>query len=87
MVQAYGEAWKPVDTVMLLMQVALLLLFLAGLATGGTRGVLPGLLVAVFCASHMLVVCRMRYLVPLMPVVMVVGAAFLDRMLPRAPRS
>ncbi len=42
---------------------------------------------AVFCASHMLVVCRMRYLLRLMPVVLVVGAAFLDRMLPRASRA
>lgn len=86
-VQAYGEAWKPVDTAMLVLQVALLLLFVAGLASEGRRATLPGLLVAVFCASHMLVVCRMRYLMPVMPMVMMVGAAFLDRWLRRATRA
>jgi len=78
-VQAYGENWKPVDTAMLAMQVLLLALFMAGLRKGGAPVLLLAALVLVFCASHMLVVCRMRYLVPLMPLVIAVGARTLDR--------
>ncbi len=79
-VQAYGERWKPVDSAMLVMQVVLLALFLSGLRKGGAPALLLAALVLVFCASHMLVVCRMRYLVPLMPLVIAVGAGTLDRL-------
>ncbi|MBL8003148.1 MAG: glycosyltransferase family 39 protein [Flavobacteriales bacterium] len=85
-VQAYGEAWKPVDTVMLVMQVILLLLFLEDLVEEAATTWWMALLVLVFCATHMVVVCRMRYLLPVMPMVIALGARALDRHWRRALR-
>jgi hypothetical protein len=80
--QAYGEDWGKSDSLMLLEQVFLLVFFLVGLRMLGTKGWLPAALVGIFCLSHMLVVARMRYLIPLMPIVIGVAAMALDRLLP-----
>ena len=82
---AYGKPFGAIDTAIALLQLVLLMSALLGFAQRPRWRWVIGAAIAVFCVMHMLVVCRLRFLIPAMPLVICLAALPLERLLPRDP--
>lgn len=80
---AYGKPFGGIDAAIALLQIMLLVLALLGFAQRPHWRWTIALAIGVFCVMHMLVVCRLRFLIPAMPLVICFAALPLERMLPR----
>lgn len=78
---AYGKPIGLLDYLMAAEQAMLLLLALVGLRYAPRRGWPLVLSVVILCLTYMAVVARLRYTVPIMPVVILYAAITLDRLL------
>jgi hypothetical protein len=76
---AYGRSAGMFDYLMGTQQLALLVLALIGLWSAPKRGWLLAFCVAVFCLAHMAIIARLRYVIPVMPVVILFAAIAIDR--------
>lgn len=76
---AYGRTAGMFDYLMGTQQLALLVLALIGLWSAPKRGWLLAFCVAVFCLAHMAIIARLRYVIPVMPVVILFAAIAIDR--------
>ena len=80
---AYGKPIEPTDFLVALQQAVLLLLALAGLRRA-PRSAWPLVMGSLaVCLAYMAVVARLRYVIPVMPVVLLLGAVALSRMVER----
>ena len=78
----YGKPSGPIEFALAFLQVGLLLLAVAGIRLAGSWRLPFVLGSALFCLLHMAVVCRMRYLLPVMPIIALFAAVALQRWIP-----
>jgi hypothetical protein len=83
----YGKPSGPIDITLAALQIMLLLLAIKGMRYAGSWHWPLTLGLLIFCLMHMAVVCRMRYLLPVMPIVALFAAIALDRMIPERWRT
>ena len=79
----YGKPSGALDLALAGLQLLLLIAAALGIRKAGSWRVPFALGLVLFCMLHMTVVCRMRYLLPVMPIVVLFAAITLERMLPR----
>jgi 4-amino-4-deoxy-L-arabinose transferase-like glycosyltransferase len=73
--EAYGARPRLDDYLLMGEQALLLVLALAGLRRLGSRGIPLAASVAALCLIHMAVISQLRFLVPVMPLVMILSSA------------
>lgn len=78
---AYGKPFGAIDAVIAMLQLVLLGLAVAGFLQGAPWRWPLALGIGLYCAMHMLVVCRLRFLLPAMPWVACFAALPLERLL------
>ena len=78
----YGKPSDAIEFALAFLQVGLLLLAVAGIRLAGSWRLPFVLGSALFCLLHMAVVCRMRYLLPVMPIIALFAAVALQRWIP-----
>lgn len=79
---AYGKTLGVLDYLMTAQQAVLLLLALLGLRYAPRRGWPLALAVVILSLAYMAIVARMRYIIPVMPVVILFAAIAIDRWWP-----
>ncbi|MEO5583810.1 MAG: glycosyltransferase family 39 protein [Flavobacteriales bacterium] len=80
---AYGKQLGPLDFLMAAQQALLLLLALVGLRYAPRRAWPLFFAVVVLSLAYMAIVTRMRYIIPVMPVVILLAAIAIDKLLSR----
>ena len=84
---AYGKETGVLDLLMLVQQALLLVLALLGLRYAPRRAWPLVFCVLVLSMAYMAIVARLRYVIPVMPVVILLAAIALDRWLPQRLRA
>jgi len=78
--EQYGKEQTVFDYFSILEQAVLLLLFLIGLKYGNRIFYLFSLTILVYSASHLAIGSQLRYLIPVMPVIIIIGSFGLIKM-------